>query len=203
MKRFGIVVLVLMVFAVTAYGAGKNLLIEGNKIRHFDGSNWYTLSAPSLSGTLATTGGTETLTNKTISGATLTTGVLYPAEVTTATNALTAAECGKTIYLDFATEFTTTLPALSTVSAGCEFAFELGLAPSGNDYVVNTTSLETGIIGTVFAASGNSTNIVATGSTMTFVDGQAIAGDGATVKSDGTSWFARGFATVPTGLVFN
>lgn len=38
--------------------------------------------------------------------------------------------------------------------------------------------------------------------TITFVDGQAVAGDRVDVVSDGTSWFAFAFSRVAAGITF-
>jgi hypothetical protein len=38
--------------------------------------------------------------------------------------------------------------------------------------------------------------------TISFVDGQAVAGDRVLVKSDGTSWFAYAFSKVLAGITF-
>ena len=117
-------------------------------------------------------------------------GTVRLAATTAATDTLTAAECGKDIYLSHATEFATTLPAMSTVAAGCEFNFVIAAAASGADYTVLTgNSLENLIFGNINVNSA----IVACADedTITFVDGNAI-GDTVKLKSDGTSWFITG-----------
>lgn len=38
--------------------------------------------------------------------------------------------------------------------------------------------------------------------TITFVDGQAVAGDRVELISDGTSWFAYAFSKVQAGITF-
>src|SRR5690242_12822680 len=55
----------------------------------------------------------------------------------TATTTLTAADSGATLFLNSATEFATTLPA---VAAGLRFTFIVKAAPSGASYTVVTAS---------------------------------------------------------------
>jgi len=111
-------------------------------------------------------------------------------EVVAATNVLTAAECGKTMFLNHATEFVSTLPAISTVSAGCNFEFIITAAASGANYTVITgNSKETKIQGAIDDA--NVRTACANEDTITFVDGNAV-GDWATVKFDGSNWIIDG-----------
>lgn len=115
---------------------------------------------------------------------------LRTGEVTTATDTLTAAECGKMIFLNSGTEYVTTLPALSTVAAGCEFEFIIKAAAAGANYTVVTgNALENKIFGVVDV---NSAMVAcADEDTITFVDGDAV-GDWAKVRSDGTNWYITG-----------
>ncbi len=138
---------------------------------------------------------TQTLTNKTLTGPTITgptmTNVLLPAEIVTATNVITASEAGKVFYLNSATEFQSTLPALSTVSAGTRFRFIVAAAPSGASYTIITgNSLENKIYGMV-EVNGAAVAAV-TEDTITFADGAAAIGDWAQLDSDGTNWYLSG-----------
>jgi hypothetical protein len=132
----------------------------------------------------------KTLTSPTISGPTLS-NFLLPAEDTTATNILTASESGKVIWLNSDTEFVTTLPALSTVSAGTRFKFIVKAAPASADYTVITgNSLENKIYG--LAVVNGASVPAADEDTITFADGVAVVGDWVEVVSDGTNWYVSG-----------
>jgi hypothetical protein len=116
-------------------------------------------------------------------------------EITTATDTLTAAECGKVIFLNSATEFATTLPTVSTVPAGCQFEFIVKAAASGANYTIVTgNSLENKIYGSMEVAGA----VVACADedTITLVDGNAV-GDWVKVISDGANWYISG-STVTT-----
>ena len=120
------------------------------------------------------------------------------AEVTSATNILTAAESGKTLFLNSATEFVTTLPV---PALGLKFKVVVAAAPSGANYTVVTDAAAEIIIGQVHAAVGDAgdTENTAGGTTLTFVDGQAVAGDTAFFESDGTNWYVQVFVAVVAG----
>lgn len=119
------------------------------------------------------------------------------AEVVAATNVITAAEHGKTFFLNSATEFVSTLP---TPALGLVFEFVVSAAPSGASYTVVTATSANVIKGSVFTSDVNSATDAdfetAGGDTISFVDGKAVAGDRVRVISDGTSWFATGFCSV-------
>ena len=160
---------------------------------------------------------TQTLTNKTltsptITGATLTTATLtspvintptgtVATEVVSATNVITAAESGKTFFLNSATEFASTLPA---PAAGLKYIFIVTAAPSGASYTVATEGgcqvLAGHVLTSGFADSGSDVETTATGTTITFVDGVSVVGDRAEVISDGTSWFASCITAVEAGI---
>ena len=160
------------------------------------GANTFS-GATTLSGTTTLSGAT------TISGAaTFSSTVLYPAATTTAADVLTAAECGKTIYLNSATEYPTTLPAVAGVSAGCEFDFYIKGAPSGASYIVNTPALENKIIGGILERetdTGDDGPYHAAADTITFVDGVSKVGDWAGLASDGSSWYLTGIVNSDGG----
>lgn len=120
---------------------------------------------------------------------------LRTGETTTETDTLTAGECGKVIFLNSATEYVTTLPALSTVPSGCQFEFVVKAAASAANYTVVTgNSLENKIYGSMEVAGA----VVACADedTITLVDGNAI-GDNVKVISDGANWYVSG-STVTT-----
>ena len=120
-------------------------------------------------------------------------------EVVTATNVITASENGKTFFLSSATEFVSTLPA---PAAGLHYTFIVSAAPTGASYTVVTTSSANIIKGVCFSAAGDAGDTGTADDTITFVDGQSLAGDRVDVISDGTSWFAYGQARVAAGITF-
>lgn len=120
-------------------------------------------------------------------------------QVAAATLALAAADNGKTIFLNSSTEFATTLPA---PFLGARFTFIVAAAPSGASYTVVTSGAAEIIIGKVHSAAGDAGDVenTAGGTTITFVDGQAVAGDRVDLESDGTNWYVVGFASVAAGI---
>lgn len=123
-----------------------------------------------------------------------------PVEVVAAANVITASENGKTFFLNSATEFANTLPA---PFLGAKYTFIVTAAPSGASYTVVTEGGCQVLAGSVHAAThGDSGDIeaAATGTTVTFVDGQAVVGDTAILHSDGTSWFAQCFCSTLAGI---
>jgi hypothetical protein len=125
--------------------------------------------------------------------------VIELTENTTATNAITAAESGKTFLLNSATEFVSTLPA---PAAGLRYTFIVAAAPSGASYTVVTTSSANVIKGMQVCAADAAGDTGTADDTITFADGQAVAGDMVTVWSDGTSWFAVAHSRVAAGITF-
>lgn len=136
-----------------------------------------------------------------VSATSITAPVLGPVANTTATatTALTAADSGKTIFLSSATEFVTTLPA---PAAGLAFTFIVTAAPASASYTIVTNGSANIIKGQAVNAAGVAGDAGTADDTITFVDGQAVAGDMVTVVSDGTSWFAKGFCAVAAGITF-
>jgi hypothetical protein len=127
-----------------------------------------------------------------------------PTETAAATNVITAAECGTTFFLAHATEFASTLPAISTVTAGCTFGFIVKAAPSGASYTVLTgNSLENLLIGGINELEVDTSDdgpYIADGDTITFADGVAVVGDYVQMISDGTSWYLTGQANADGGI---
>lgn len=138
----------------------------------------------------------------TISGdTTFTGGIIGLNEDVTAVNTLTTSECGKTTFLNSATEFDNILPA---PTAGCKFKFIVKAAPSGAAYTISTASLANIFIGHVVTADVNTAAADGDSSTaddrITFADGVAVVGDTVTVESDGTSWYYLASAKVYNGI---
>jgi hypothetical protein len=115
----------------------------------------------------------------------------------TATTTLTANEVGKTIFLNSATEFVTTLPL---PKAGYSFSFIVTAAPSGADYTVFTSGGANIIKGQIYTVDVNSVTDpdleTSGGDTISFVSAKAVAGDRVDLVCDGTNWFAYGFCSV-------
>lgn len=127
-------------------------------------------------------------------------GTVTSFEDTTATNALDTSECGKTITLNSATEFVTTLPA---PTAGCKFSFIVKAAPSGAAYTIVTNASANIFVGQVTGADLNAASdgdFGTTDDTISFVDGVAVVGDRVDVVSDGTSWYYIGYSRVFNGI---
>jgi len=119
-------------------------------------------------------------------------------EDVTATNVITAAESGKTFFLNSATEFVSTLPA---PAAGLNYTFIVKAAPSGADYTVVTNGGANIIIGMVTCATANDLGQYDNNAdVVTFVDGAALVGDWIRVISDGTSWYLSGACFVAEGI---
>lgn len=129
----------------------------------------------------------QTLTNKTLTAPLITAAQ----EIVTATNVITAAESGKTFFLNSTTEFVSTLPA---PAVGLKFKFVVTGAPSGASYTIVGAS-GTPIHGMVISKDLNgATDAGATAGTgvltITLVDSKAQKGDTVIIESDGTNWFA-------------
>ncbi len=120
-------------------------------------------------------------------------------ETLTATRAVLPIESGKTFILSAATEFVTTLPL---PAFGLRYTFIVGAAPSGASYTIVTAGSANIIKGQAYIAADAAGDAGTADDTITFVDGQAVAGDMVKLFSDGTSWFAKGFAAVAAGLTF-
>jgi hypothetical protein len=128
-------------------------------------------------------------------------GITGPVTNSSATAAatLTAAQSGTTFFLDATAEFATTLPL---PAAGLTYTFIVKTAPSGASYTIVTSASANIIKGQAVNAAGVAGDTGTADDTISFVDGQAVAGDMVTVISDGTSWFAKGFCAVAAGITF-
>lgn len=129
------------------------------------------------------------------------TGGLELTEVSTGTNVITAAESGTVFFLNSATEFVTTLPAAST-SAGVHYKFIVTAAPVGASYTIVTNASENLIIGNQISIAGDAGDSGIADDTITFVDGQSVAGDYVELHCDGTNWFAYAISKIAAGMTF-
>jgi hypothetical protein len=118
----------------------------------------------------------------------------------TATKAVSAAESGTTFFLNSATEFVSTLPA---PAAGLSYSFIVVGAPSGASYTVVTNGSANIIVGKHFCSADAAGDTGTTDDTISFVDGQAVAGDRVDLISDGTKWYAYAFSAVAAGITFS
>ena len=119
-------------------------------------------------------------------------------EDVTETNVITAAESGKTFFLNSATEFVSTLPA---PAAGLNYTFIIKAAPSGANYTIVTNGGADIMIGMVTCATADDLGQAdANADVITFVGGQSIVGDWVKLISDGTSWYFSGACFVAEGI---
>lgn len=122
---------------------------------------------------------------------TLTGGVVENTEVVTATNVITAAESGKTFFLDAVAGFTSTLP---TAAAGLHFRFIVKTAPTSTGYTITGDPADV-IYGTVACSGAEATINGVTASAadnVILVANQALIGDLVEFFSDGTNWYVTG-----------
>lgn len=122
-------------------------------------------------------------------------------ETVTAANTLTAAECGKIVFISSTTGFANTLP---TPTAGCEFDFVIGTDSTGTSHTIITTGAES-IKGLGFESetdTGDDGPTTAGADTITFVSSAANAADTVQLKSDGTWWYAISFTSADGGVTF-
>lgn len=117
----------------------------------------------------------------------------------TATYTVPQSENGSVYFLNSTTEFVTTLPA---PFLGAKYTFIVKAAPSGASYTVVTSSSANIIKGLQNSVAGDAGDSGTADDTITFVDGQAVAGDKVEVYSDGTSWFAYAISKVAAGITF-
>lgn len=128
-----------------------------------------------------------------------------PAEVVTATKVLVTADSGSILFLNSATEFTTTLPLVASLTAGWNVEFVVTAAPSGANYVITENASDTDVIITngiaeleVDTSDDGPSN---TGHTnINFIQAVAIVGDWVRIRFDGTNFFATGQTAADGGI---
>lgn len=143
------------------------------------------------------TSGSETQVNATAAELNMAADSSANSEAVTGANVITAAESGKTFFLNSATGFASTLPA---PAAGLRFTFIISTIPtSGNDTIVTNAGANV-IEG---AADVLSTRVLAANEdSINFVASTCLIGDRIDVISDGTSWFASGYSGATGGVTF-
>lgn len=123
-------------------------------------------------------------------------------EVVTATNVITAAETGKTFFLDAAAGFVSTLP---TAAAGLKFKFVVKTAPTSNGYTITGSPADV-IYGTVACSGAEATINGVTASAadnVILVANQALIGDVVEFTSDGTNWYVNGNVNTYAAITAN
>jgi hypothetical protein len=150
--------------------------------------------------TVVSTDGTQRLVNlatgKTVQAMYQLGGV---AKELTAASTLTDEDNNGVFFLNSTSEFATTLPS---PFLGARFTFIVKGAPSGASYTVVTGSSANIVKGMQNPAAAAAGDTGTADDTITFVDGQAVAGDMVQLWSDGTSWFAQAFSRVAAGITF-
>lgn len=113
-------------------------------------------------------------------------GMLNPAQIHTALDTITVAECGKTHYFNNAAGFRLTLPA---ATLGCELKFVSQTQPTSGAqdiYTAGGADILQGHIDDIADAAGASTT---NGDTINFANSTSVIGDFCDLNSNGTSWF--------------
>ena len=200
MKRIFTAILLIAFIAAVAYANTISEQPNGwafpKWYSYSDGAkSTYYLEHPTLSANdqVVAEDATQTLTNKTLTSPTITSPTTFvnTGEEVTAANVITAAEAGKTFFLNSATEFASTLPTAASVTAGTRYRFVVTAAPSGASYTITTgNSLENKIYGLVVV--NGATVAAADEDTITFADGSALVGDWVEVIGDGSNWYVSG-----------
>lgn len=120
-------------------------------------------------------------------------------EIRTALSTLTADEHGKTIILNNATGFVTTLPA---VADGLKFRFLMGATAlsSGNHTIVPLDG-DNIIEGSISSPEVTAlVAVVAAANTVSFINALAVIGDWCEFWCDGTTWYLSGCTFVQDGM---
>lgn len=141
---------------------------------------------------LVTETGTQTLTNKTITGAV---GAVAAALLIT-TKSVLAAESGMRFFIDLAAGFVITLPA---VALGLEYDFIVKTALTGSATIVcpAAAALFKGHVLTNDVNSATDSDFDTTAvATITLVLNKAVAGDRVKVTCDGVNWHYRAECSV-------
>jgi hypothetical protein len=130
-------------------------------------------------------------------------GSIELSETATTTDTITAAECGKTFFINQADGFTFTLPAVSTVESGCAFRFVVKTQPT-TDVVILTGNTDedvlAGGINELEVDTGDDGPYDANADTITFVASTAVVGDFVYMISDGAFFYVSGQANADGGI---
>jgi hypothetical protein len=129
-------------------------------------------------------------------------GHMLLAEAVSANNTIAATECGKTFFLS-GDDHTQTLPAVSGVSAGCEFRFIIAGAPTTSTVILTGNSDEDVLIGGINELEVDTNDdgpYDANADTITFIGGTAVVGDFVYMISDGSYFYVSGQANADGGI---
>ena len=129
-------------------------------------------------------------------------GKQVSSELTEATT-LTAADSGKTFYLNAATEFAVTLPAVASCP-GFVAKFVVKAAPSGASYTIASPAADIhGVVLTAQDAGGSGASTAGTPiTTISLVDSVAVVGDYIELVSDGTNYYVSGVSSAFGAVTF-
>ncbi len=122
-----------------------------------------------------------------------------PTRTLTVASAIPASESGTTYVLSATAEFETTRPP---PAPGLKFSFVVGAAPSSASYTIVPYNSADIFVGLQVNAAGDAGDTSTGDDVITFVDGQAVAGDRVDLLSDGQSWFCWAFCKVAAGITF-
>ncbi len=117
----------------------------------------------------------------------------------TTTRTVTAAESGRTFFLNATTGFVSTLPA---PAAGLRYTFINILANTSGNHTVVTNGSSNIIKGNQNSVAGDAGDSGTGDDTVNFVANASLAGDKLDLYSDGTSWFAYAISRVAAGMTF-
>jgi hypothetical protein len=121
----------------------------------------------------------------------------FASTTVTGATTLTAADSGKTIFLNAAGGGQVDLPALA---AGLHFRF-INIVEATTAWTIVTASAANNIIGHVYEQSGGVGDTELSGAdTITFVANTSNVGDSVDLWCNGTNWFARCFGSAAGGI---
>ena len=120
------------------------------------------------------------------------------------TETLTVDDNGKIFFLNLAAGFTSTLPALSTVSSGWTCRFIVATNPTGA-YVISehgddTDKLKTNFIAELDVDAGQDGTVNQDHTTLDFVANTAKIGDWIQIETDGVFWYINGLTADDGGI---
>ena len=117
----------------------------------------------------------------------------------TAATTLTGLDSGKTIFIDNATGFATTLPL---PRAGMKFTFINKTANTSGNHTIVTASSANIIAGNQNSVAGDAGDTSTADDTISFVANNSLAGDKVELTTDGVTWFAFVVSRVAAGVTF-
>ena len=118
-------------------------------------------------------------------------------DIVSATNVITAAESGKTFYLNSAGGFTSTLPAPAT---GLKYKFIVRTPPVSSGAYIITTNGGSNILQGTFLDIVGELVFISSQDTLNFVSDKSLKGDFLEVESDGSSWYCSAFSGADGGI---